>query len=175
MYTVDELDRVVALTGLPQSSVGAPLPVVVASEGRLFLAYLIAAVDPTWDGRTVRSVGPNASDEILCLVTFTGPHAHYFGPPNDEAFSGHPLASRGLHPYGAFVIEESSWIRLVAARNAVHPYHALEQFARLRHFVFTFHDSIFECVASDLRIEVRGRSIASAAAEFSGRLFERDT
>jgi hypothetical protein len=38
--------------------------------------------------------------------------------------------------------------------------------------VFTFRDSIFECVAEDLQIEVRGGSIASAAAEFSGRLFE---
>ena len=75
-----------------------------------------------------------------------------FGAPNDEAFAGHPLASRGLHPYGAFEVRSSSWIRQLERMNSVHPFHKPERFQRLKHFVFAFHDSTFECVAESYAI-----------------------
>ena len=173
MYTVDERDRVEEIRDVPQSSIGAPLPVVVADEHHVFLAYLVEATDPSWDGRTVRSVGYLSAEEIVAIVTFARPRAHFFGPPNDEAFSGHPLAARGLHPYGAFAIHESSWIRRLERMNAVHPRHRAELFAKLRHFIFAFHDSTFECVAQGLHIELRGGSLASAIAELSRRITDR--
>ena len=77
-----------------------------------------------------------------------------FGPPNDEAFVGHPLASRGLGPYRAYRIERSSWLRRLERMNSVHPYHDPERFWTLTHFVFAFHDSTFECIAQSFSIEV---------------------
>lgn len=170
MYSVDERDRVVELRNIPQSSIGAPLPAVLAAEDRLLLAYLVEAVDSAWDGQTIRVVGPTSTDELVALVTFTSPGAHLFGPPNDEAFDGHPLAGRGLHPYGAFEVRESSWVRCLERMNSVHPNHDPAEYARLRHFVFAFHDSTFECIAEDFTFEVRGGSLASAVRELSGRL-----
>jgi hypothetical protein len=76
-----------------------------------------------------------------------------FGLPNDEAFNGHPLASRGLHPYGAFRIEDSSWIRKLERMNSIHPYHRADPFWKKQHVVFAFHDSTFECVCD--RFDVR--------------------
>jgi len=70
-----------------------------------------------------------------------------FGPPNDEGLHGHPLAERGLEPYGVFVVSPSSWLRALVRMNAVHPRHRDEHFDGLCHFVFTFHDSTFECIA----------------------------
>jgi len=170
MYTVDDHDRVEELLDVPQSSVGAPLPAVVADEQHVFLAYLVEARDPNWNGQTVRIVAPESIDEIVALVTFVRPYAHQFGPPNDEAFAGHPLAARGLHPYGVFEVVESSWIRRLEGMNAVHPHHHRAKFDRLRHFVFAFHDSTFECIAQDFQVEVRGGSLASGVTELSGRL-----
>ena len=170
MYSVDQSDRVEERRDVPQSSVGAPLPAVIADEHRVFLAYLVEAIDPRWDGQPIRVVAPSAADEIVALVAFVRPRAHLFGPPNDEAFSGHPLAERGLHPYGAFEIHGSSWIRRLERMNSVHPQHRAAAFERLRHFIFSFHDSTFECVAEGFQIEVRGGSLASAIAELSGRI-----
>jgi hypothetical protein len=34
-----------------------------------------------------------------------------FGMPNDETLHGHPLYERGLEVYGAFRVEDSSWVR----------------------------------------------------------------
>lgn len=172
MYTVHDRDRVAELTEVPQSSIGAPLPAVVADEHHVFLAYLVEAREANWDGRTVRVVGPESSDQIVALVTFVGARAHQFGPPNDEAFAGHPLAARGLHPYGVFEVLESSWVRRLEQMNAVHPHHRRSMFDGLRHFVFAFHDSTFEGVAENFQVEVRGGSLASAVVELTGRLHD---
>jgi hypothetical protein len=156
MYEVDARDRVVELEDVPQSSVGAPLPVVVADESTLQLAYYLSVPDTDWDGTYVREVDVDTDDPVA-LVRFEGAYAWLLGPPNDEAFEGHPLASRGLHPYAAFRIEDSSWIRRLERMNSVHEQHAPERFARLRHYVFAFHDSTFECVArSFTAIQVAG-------------------
>jgi hypothetical protein len=170
MYSVDERDEVVEIQHVPQSSIGAPLPLVVADERRLFLAYIVEAIDPEWDGRTVRVVGADTAGEVIALVQFARARAHFFGPPNDEAFAGHPLAERGLHPYGAFEVRHSSWIRRLEHMNSVHPHHTPAADAQLRHFVFAFHDSTFECVASEFSFDIREGSLASAVRELAGRL-----
>src|SRR5262249_48789134 len=46
MYDVDERDEVVALEGVPQSSAGAPIPVVLADEHRVVLAYYVEEPTP---------------------------------------------------------------------------------------------------------------------------------
>jgi hypothetical protein len=102
MYEVDEKDRVVQLADLPQSSIGAPLPLVLADEHVVVMAYYLEERDPSWDGTTVRIVDPISSDEPVAIVRFRRCRTHMFGPPNDEAFSGHPLAARGLSAYRAF-------------------------------------------------------------------------
>ena len=146
MYTVDK-DQVVQLRDIPQSSVGAPLPRVVADEHACLVGFYLETHDPAWDGSYVRVVEPDTTDDPVAVVTFPLYCATMFGPPNDEAFVGHPLSSRGLAPYGAFEVIDSSWIRQLERMNSVHPSHRAERFAKLRHFVLAFHDSTFECVA----------------------------
>jgi hypothetical protein len=52
-------------------------------------------------GRATVRVVTASSDEPAALVQFQRTWAVQFGPPNDEAFHGHPLYERGLHPYAA--------------------------------------------------------------------------
>jgi hypothetical protein len=156
MYEVDARDRVVELEDVPQSSVGAPLPIVVGDESTLQLAYYLSVPDADWDGTYVRVVDVGTEDPVI-LVRFESAYAWFHGPPNDEALEGHPLASRGLRPYAAFRVEDSSWIRRLERMNSVHEHHLPERFARLRHYVFAFHDSTFECIArSFTAVQVEG-------------------
>jgi len=85
--------------------------------------------------------------EPAVLIRFAGALAWFHGPPNDEAFAGHPLASRGLGRYGAYRVDQSSWLRRLERMNSVHPQHRPESYVGFNHYVFTFHDSTFECVA----------------------------
>lgn len=140
MYPVDEKDIVVELKTIPQSSVGAPMPTLLSDEGTTMVAY-------------VNEVGDGEPDSMT-LVTFWRPKAHMFGPPNDEAFAGHPLASRGLGPYAFFLVKHSSWIRSLEKMNRVHPDHDPKRYDAYQHFVLSFHDSTFECIARDYKFEV---------------------
>ncbi len=140
MYQVDE-DIVRQLDTEPQCATGAPLPHCWSSEGRLLLAYVLARPEP---GR-----------EMTVVVGFHRPLAHMMGPPNDEAFRGHPLASRGLRRYCIAEVRQSSWIRRLERMNAVYPLHDPRRFEHFRHFVFSFHDSTFECVAHGFDTQLR--------------------
>ena len=161
MYDVDGKDCVRELPDVPQSSVGAPIPLVMSDEHRVVLAYYLQEAPPGWDGSSVRIVGPSEADEPIAIVKFALCYAHMFGPPNDEAFKGHPLASRGLHPYGAFEVEHSSWIRRLERMNSVDPYHRPQRFWQWRHLIFAFHDSTFECVCDGFDVRLARGSIAS--------------
>jgi len=146
MYPVNT-DRVVELADVPQSSVGAPLPRIVADEHMCLVGFYLEDRDPNWDGSSVRVIDAATSDEPVAVVTFPRFWATMFGPPNDEAFAGHPLRNRGLRPYGAYEVLDSSWIHQLERMNSVHPHHRRERFLELRHFILSFHDSTFECVA----------------------------
>ena len=134
MYTVDRHDRVEELTDLPHQSTGAPVPLLLAEDGELILAYLVES----------------EADEVA-VVEFESVRAHYFGPPNDEALNGHPLYQKGLRFYRVYEVQNSSWIRALERMNRVHPKHQSGMFSRYRHFIFTFHDTTLECVANGIR------------------------
>lgn len=160
MYEIDQNDRVEELTEIPQSSIGAPIPVVLASEHKVAVAYYCENREEGWDGVSIKMINPFSSREPIAIVVFDRCTSHYFGPPNDEAFSGHPLAEIGLEPYGSFEVIESSWIRKLEQMNSVHPYHNKVDFMHgKRHFILTFHDSIFECVAKGFDIHTGHGSI----------------
>ena len=174
MYEVDSLDVVVELRDAPRPDVGAPLPMLLCDEHHLLLAYLVSEPDPAWDGSYVTMVSPESEGMAVACVRFKWPSAHMFGPPNDEAFSGHPLADRGLHPYAVFEVRNSSWIRKLERMNSVHPQHNRERFHDgIRHFVFAFHDSTFECIADGFQVEVMRGSMRSALNHMTRQLSER--
>jgi hypothetical protein len=143
----------------PQSSVGAPLPAVMASEQCLYVCYLLSAPDPQWDGSAVRLVGPDSSGEPIAVVKVKHCRAHTFGPPNDEAIGGHRLAKLGLMPYSTYEVLDSLWIAELENANRVHHRHDGRLFANLRHFIFTFHDSTLEFVSEGFEVNVTSGSI----------------
>ncbi|HEV2816553.1 MAG TPA: hypothetical protein VGW40_04955 [Allosphingosinicella sp.] len=150
-------------------STGAPLPHLLQNDHRTLLLFVVEDVDPDWDGSWVRVVGP-ATEAEIALVEFEGCASAKLGMPNDEAFRGHPLIGRGLHAYGAFKVVHSAWIAELAAINSVHPMDRPETWSRLTHFILGFHDSTFECVARDFRLETRRGSIADALAQACRRM-----
>jgi len=160
MFSFRPAEKVIPIEGFPQSSVGAPCPALVSTEHSLVVLFYLQQSDPNSDGTTVRIVDVESEEEPIALVTFERPSVHTFGPPNDEAFSGHRLVSKGLRPYGAYEVINSAWIEQLERMNAVHPRHDRTRFlAGKRHFILTFHDSTFECIAKGFQIDCRYGSI----------------
>lgn len=141
---VYEIDKHVALSILkdvPPSSGKAPCPIMLSDEQMLVLAYYLEVEG----GKRSEFGGANAGRGPIPIakaawavvefqdfraVTMGGP----FGPEQ------HPLAAKGLERYGAYEVERSTWIR------------GNEELEQFRHFVFSFHESTFECVAKGYRL-----------------------
>ena len=162
MYTISA-DRPIELSTLPQSSVGAPCPMLIAGEHSLLLSYYLeeGRLRSHWLEAPIRPQALSDSDDLCLVVSFSRAYAHMFGPPNDEAFTGHPLAARGLSPYAVFEVENSSWLNSLVRMNSVHPYHRPEQFAGFKHFIFAFHDTTFECIALSYSVSLCRGSVWS--------------
>jgi hypothetical protein len=126
------------------------MPLVVSDEFTTVVAYKVP--DAMTESLAPLTDGGDGDGEVMAVVRFLGCYAHMFGPPNDEAFDGHPLSNRGLRPYGAFRIRNSSWIRALERMNSVHPRHSAAMFARHEHFILSFHDSTFECIAKGVEV-----------------------
>lgn len=137
MYEIDERDRVVELKEVTPPDVIAPLPLVISKEGAVVLSYI-------------------ASRYVGVIVSFPVCHAHYFGPPGEDAFKGHPLAARGMKCHSVYEVQESSWIRALERSNRL-PSKERDKNRSLgdwKHFAFPFRDALFECVARDYGVEL---------------------
>jgi hypothetical protein len=125
----EKLDKQQAFvrTEWPQPAAGAPEPRVLADESSFSLLF-------------------RSQDDSY--VVFRFPLCTYlvFGAPNDEAFEGHPLSRFGLRYYSVHEVIGSELIKELERRNSVHPRHDRELYLKRRHFVFTFQDSMLECV-----------------------------
>lgn len=97
-----------------------------------------------------------------CLLT-------RFGHPNDEARWGLPKYASCA--YGIYEVKNSSWIKEVVVANR-HSFPATSDDYVRRHFLFTFHDSTFECLADDLSIRVVERPYREVFAGLASRVIE---
>jgi hypothetical protein len=161
MYLIGDQDSVVELTGLPQCSVGAPCPMVLSGEGFLHLAYELGEMGGERSDVNPCATGKGSGDALCALVRFRSVCTYTFGPPNDETFSSHPLAARGLQLYAVSEVKESSWIRQMERMNSVHRMHNSARYARFRHFIFAFHDNMLECIAEGFEISIHRGSVST--------------
>ena len=135
-----------------QSSVGAPCPLILSDEYNLYVAYFM------------QEQQVNFELEAVGLVKFTGFHSYKFGAPNDEAFHGHPLSKNGLKPYGTFKIQNSTWLQELCKQNSVHPYHSDDNFNKLCHYIWSFHDTTLEVIAKNYELSIHQGSPSSVLA-----------
>ena len=118
---------------VPAADVSGPL--LLQTDDQTILTFNARSLDTRQDlGRAVINIEG-------CLKTC-------FGHPNDEALAGHPLSRKGLGAYGIYEVTNSSWIAEVNAQNKV--CFPDFEYGEYRHFVFTFHDSTLECIATEL-------------------------
>ncbi len=91
-----------------------------------------------------------------------------FGYQNDEAIEGHPLYSKGLRAYDIFRVENSEWIKSIERQNQVN--FPNTDYKSLQHFIFTFHDSTFECIAIGLKATLSEKPFKELAESLLGRI-----
>ena len=151
---------------------GAPMPHIVSNGIRLFLVYYLAKNDPGWDGTYVHVVNPASGDKTgVALVEFRHVVSYRFGTPNDEVIHGHPLYGKGLEAYKAHEVIRSSWIAENEKINSVHFCYNPGYWRSLKHYILTFHDDTFECIAQGYDTEIFHGAFKDVVSEAMERLF----
>jgi len=152
---------------------GAPMPHLLKSDDRTFLIFYLRNIDPHWDGTYVYVRDPSSPDiQKLGVVEFEHCVCTKMGTPNDEVFHGHPLHGNGFVGYRALVVENSNWLKELEAINAVHSNYKPDGWRKLKHYIFPFHDSTFECVARDFKVETRDTTLPKLLIEVCHRFAE---
>ena len=113
------------------------MPQIFASETKTFLI-----VDTLTD----------TNDETLGVVEFLNCRIFKFGDPDDEALSGHPLYNKGIKFYNGHIVKNSRWVEELKNINKVHPRYNEDVWKSKTHYILCFHDSTFECIAEDYKI-----------------------
>jgi hypothetical protein len=150
--TGDEYAVPLDLGFLPEAGVSAPL--LLQNDFCAVLTFSAVTIGPD---RSRGETGTALIDFDLCQWTS-------FGYPNDEALPGHPLYGHGLCAYGIFEVHNSHWVRRMLAQNKVSFPNARQW--DVRHLLFSFHDSTFECLC-------RGIKTSSISQEPYSTIFER--
>ena len=117
--------------------------VLVQTEHSTFLTFNAMKLEN--DGLR-HPAGHAVIEFLLCAIT-------KFGYPNDEASPGHPLYSKMAGAYDIYEVLNSSWIAELDQQNLV-AFPNADNGARSRHFIISFHDSTFECIADDFKLVV---------------------
>jgi len=127
--------------------VGAPEPLILCDEHKLSLLYYY---EKDANDNSVQKDLPserNKNDTGVAVVSFKNVFIHKFGFPNDEALNAHPYYSLGLTSYSMFELHQSDWVDRIVKLVAVNGHRSL------KHYIITFKDSTFECIAKDVAID----------------------
>lgn len=156
-----------------QWDTGAPLPYMLQNDYRTFLVFFMREIDQSWDGSYTSIRHPDSpSLSNLAVVEFQGCVSAKMGGPNDEVFHGHPLYGKGLEAYRPLRVENSPWIKELEKINSVHSRYNSERWRNLNHYIFGFHDSTVECIASSLKVTRKSTDLPSLLSEICKELVE---
>jgi hypothetical protein len=137
----------------PEAAVSGGL--LLQSESAVFLLFNAMSDEENAQG--------SPEDLGRAVIQFKGCRCTKFGDPNDEALDEHPLYDKGLDEsvYGISEVMNSTWAHEVTGRAKASAMRIWgERFERAyenvdwscRHFIVSFHDSTFECLADDFEL-----------------------
>lgn len=150
----NEAAKVVELTDLPPPEPNIQDVQFMMFNGRAHVIYLTNRAPHEYD---------------FVVVEFSGVADVVGGGPNDEAFHNHALARYGLKHYSLQEVVNSPWRReraLIRHKDRVVTPRALA----LRHFVFSFKEGTFECLAEKYALVGRYSDFDSAFREAAARI-----
>jgi hypothetical protein len=130
--------KLTPIEGAFEMDYGAPRPLIIANDQYLLVAF-------QGDADTLE-------EEYVIGMKFSGPRKHRFGIPGNETIFGHPYYQQGLRAAGFYELENSDWIAELQEIARVHRYHNPDTWTKLKHYILTFHDNMFECVAESSTI-----------------------
>ena len=122
-----------------------PVPMIFEGGGSLYVIFWALLED--------------GAGEDIYTIKFNGVSQYKFGTPNDENITGHPYHSLGLGRYAFYEVLHSDWTKGLKKINSGHSKFDERTWDKKRHFIITFRDETFECVADSFEINQEKNSV----------------
>lgn len=143
---------------------GAPCPTIICNDNHLKLCFYEDLADDD-----------NISDNSypIIMMNFHN-YLHYsFGSPGEELLYDHPYSDLGITSGGFYEIFDSDLLKQHQMLSSKHMHYDEERWKNYRHYVITFHDRLFECIAVNFSWDKRFGSIDEQAVVMAKTLDDR--
>ena len=104
------------------------------------------------------------------MVKFKTYLKYSFGLPGNETIQGHPYSKLGMKSFSFYELRHSDFIESLQHIESVHPYFDPEKWKLYKHYILTFHDNMFECIAQDFEVRKENKSLHNQMSILLGEL-----
>ena len=139
---------------------GAPSPTILSNDIELFIAFYADKENAS----TIPQERNMIYDTGIFALKFTGYLKYIFGIPGDETIYGHPYSKLGMQSYSFYELRNSDLIKSLQDIEKVHPEYNAERWKMYKHYILTFHDNMFECIAQGFEIKEENTSLYNQAS-----------
>ena len=126
-----------------QINVGSPEPIIISNDNELFIAFYVDKQKAVSESQEQNS---DNNTEVF-IMRFKSFLKYTFGMPNNETIQGHPYSILGMESFAFYELKNSDLIEQLEDIDKIHPYYNSEKWKEYKHYILTFHDNMFECVA----------------------------
>ena len=151
--------ELIEIKGLFEMDYGAPSPTILSNDNELFIAF--------YADKESTSIIPQERNTIYDTGIFALKFKQYlkytFGIPGNETIPGHPYSKLGMRSCSFYELKNSDLIQSLQDIEKVHPQYSAEKWKMYKHYILTFHDNMFECIAQDFEIREENTSLYNQA------------
>jgi len=141
--------ELVEINDLFNMDCGAPFPIVLGSDNDLMVVFF---KDEEIDAEQSQE-SKDQEDSQVIAVCFRDYVKYSFGSPNNELLGVHPYSLMGIGANSFYEMKDSPLVEEQRNLAKKHPYYDNERWNGYRHFIITFHEKMFECVAMGFEVK----------------------
>jgi len=134
---------------------GAPSPTILSNDNELFVTFYENLEHPFF----IEQNGKITEDMGIVILKFKRCIKHLFGSPGNETIHGHPYGKLGMESYAFYELKDSDLLKSMEEIDKVHPYYNPNKWKTFKHYIITFHDNMFECIALDFEVKRGGLNL----------------
>jgi hypothetical protein len=161
--------KLIELIGQVYIDNGAPMPLVISNDTELFVTF--------YGPQHINSDIPVQLDPVVhtgtVIIHFDRYLKYAFGMPGNESIFFHRYTKLGLSSFSFFELEDSPMIKELQDIDRQHPYYNGSKWDNYKHFILTFHDNMFECVAQGFHIEHKNTALFDRGVDILSKLYSK--
>lgn len=158
--------ELIEIKGLFEIDYGAPSPTIISNDSELFIAFYASKESTLFELQERNTV----YDTGIFALKFKTYLKYTFGLPGNETIQGHPYSKLGMKPFSFYELRNSVLIKELQKIEKVHPSYNPEKWEMYKHYILTFHDNMFECIAQYFEIREENTSLYNQATAMLNEL-----